>query len=75
VASGVGPGSQTSVYARDVADRLTQIASPHAAVTLEYDAANQVVRSRDTGTGQVRSAFSFDAVGNRTAHKSGRPDA
>jgi RHS repeat-associated protein len=72
---GSGAGAQTYGYAHDVADRLTRIASPDATTTLEYDAANQLVRTLDTGTGQVRSTFSFDGVGNRRAQDPAGPVA
>ena len=34
-----------------------------ASTTLEYDVANQLVRTRDTDTGQELQTFSFDDVG------------
>ena len=62
-----GAGASYS-YAHDIADRLTRINTPDASTTLEYDAANQLVRTRDTNTGQELQTLSFDDVGNRTAH-------
>lgn len=64
--AGSGAGAQTYGYHHDLADRLTRIASPDATTTLEYDEANQLVRTRDADTGEVRSTFDFDAVGSRT---------
>jgi RHS repeat-associated protein len=54
-------------YEHDIADRLTQITTPDSSTTLEYDAANQLVRTRDADTDQELIAFSYDDVGNRTA--------
>lgn len=54
-------------YAHDIADRLTQITTPDSGTTLEYDAANQLVRTRDAATNQELTTFSYDSVGNRTA--------
>ena len=70
-----GAGAQTYGYAHDVADRLTQISSPDLTTALEYDSANQLVRTRDTATGQTRSTFDYDAVGNRTARDPAGPVA
>ena len=66
-ATGTGTAEQSYSYVHDVADRLTRINIPDADTTLEYDAANQLVRTRDTNTGQELQTFSFDDVGNRTA--------
>ena len=65
--TGTGTAAQTYSYAHDLADRLTRINTPDANTTLEYDAANQLVRTRDTDTGQELQTFSFDDIGNRTA--------
>ena len=65
--TGTGTTAQTYSYTHDIADRLTRINTPDANTTLEYDPANQLVRTRDTDTGQELQTFSFDDVGNRTA--------
>lgn len=65
--TGTASAAQTYSYTHDIADRLTRINTPDATTTLEYDAANQLVRTRDTNTGQELQTFSFDDVGNRTA--------
>jgi RHS repeat-associated protein len=65
--TGSGAAGQTFRYAHDVADRLTQINTPDAGTTLQYDAANQLVRARDTATGDVTEAFGYDELGNRTS--------
>jgi len=54
-------------YQHDTADRLTQISTPDTSTTLEYDAASQLVRTRNANTNQQLTAFSYESVGNRTA--------
>jgi RHS repeat-associated protein len=65
--TGTGTAAQSYSYTHDIADRLTRINTPDANTTLEYDAANQLVRTRDTNTGHELQTFNFDDVGNRTA--------
>jgi YD repeat-containing protein len=64
--SGSGADAQTFSYFHDVADGLTRINTRDADTTLEYDPANQLVRTKDTATGGVTEAFGYEDVGNRT---------
>jgi RHS repeat-associated protein len=65
--SGAGASAETFAYAHDVADRLTQINTPDSDTTLEYDAVNELVRTKDTASGDVTQTFGYDQLGNRTS--------
>jgi RHS repeat-associated protein len=71
--SGSGAASKTFSYVHDLADRLTRINTPDVHTTLEYDASNQLVRTKDTATGAITETFDYDELGNRSSQDPAGP--